>query len=201
MSEENTQEPTQEVQETVETQPVTEDVAPEVSTDAVTASEPQQEEVTGPLEIPEVDKFLVGLTPNQYHPLLIIKEYIEDMRPGKAITEEFAARKNLLLYRTIMSLINNFEDCFKPLMNALLKLFVIHEEGVFSELYLFRSMAHMNMSKESLKAYPLLMMALKKLALPASRKVLLKQVDMMKVTATDFTEESRQRFINYFNGN
>lgn len=211
MTEENTQEPIQEtdVAEEVVSIPVeevVEQVAPEPVKTATTGFIKPVDEVAKPFNsvLAEarsvIDKACALMsTGTAKITLEQIYEYMEKMKPKAPMSADIGMRHQILLYRTLMNVVNVVDDIdFKEAYSTVLKLFEIGKDDVFHEYHVYRFMDHIALSENDRKAFPRFLNLIKITAPVKGRAAAMRQVDLNKTMEFSFSEAARQRIMAYY---
>lgn len=154
-------------------------------------------------EIKGVDPLIVEVLPKvgtaAQLALHEIAEYMLSMQPKKPIQHDAGARKQVVLYRAIVRLINNTGDDFQTAFSTLLNLFHKHRAGVFHETSVFRFTEHIGLNKEESTSFLRLLNLLKLTADPKGRGVALKQVRLEDTLEFGINDAGKQRILEFFN--
>jgi len=144
---------------------------------------------------PELDEYS---TPEEGQVIAQIKEYIQEMRPGKSVSAAKAVQQHQQLYRAITRCIERFGDDFDSCFAKINKLFLKHSETVFHDDYAFRFLKHMKMSDADVKQYINLIHVIRIMCDPKARQVSQSHVDLATALA-GLSERGRGR-VMYFYG-
>ena len=127
-----------------------------------------------------------------------IQEYVVNMRPKRPMLESEGARHQVILYRTLINIINNIDEDFVTVFSTILRLFEEHRDDVFHEMYVFRFMEHITLSDIERKAFHRLLNLLRISAPIKGRDLALKQVDFNSTLQYGITEIGKQRIYAFF---
>lgn len=127
-----------------------------------------------------------------------IADYIEAMRPNHPIAPEDGARYQFILYRSLTAIINNLDEDFNSVFSAVLKLFILHREGVFHQTYVFRFYENIPLSETDRKAFLRLVNLIKVMAPVKGRDLARRQVNFQNSLEFGVTDIGRQRIESYF---
>ena len=127
-----------------------------------------------------------------------LTQYAEEMHPKKPISTDRTRRNQRTLLRTIKTAIAlpKAEDMI-AVLDALIKLIAEHRQAAFSEYYVFRDLANVELSQEEISQFTHLMQLFMVLSDPAERKTFAKTVDTGLVTKWILDEQVRSRFLAY----
>ena len=127
-------------------------------------------------------------------------QYVKDMRPRMPLAGNAAARNQVILYRTLITTVNQGGADFQQLWSYFLSKF--HElggvGGVFHEHYLFREFEQLQLSDNEVKAFSRLLNLLKVTADPKGRQAVLRQVDLANTTKYAVAENGRQNIMKFY---
>lgn len=127
-----------------------------------------------------------------------LTQYAEEMHPSKPINSDRTRRNQRTLLRTIKTAIGlpKAEDMI-AVLDALLKLITEHRSAAFSEYYVFRDLANVELSQEEISQFTQLLHLFMVLSDPTERKSYSKTVDVPLVTKWILDEQVRSRFLAY----
>ena len=130
-----------------------------------------------------------------------IVEYMEAMKPGKAMTSIEGAKRQAKLYYAIRNIIEHSGDAFNVAFTALLKIVEKndHPGGVFYDTYVMRFVENLALTTNDIHAFRRIINLLKILAPVKGRAEAAKQVSFTKSLQFGLTDEGRQRILTYFN--
>jgi hypothetical protein len=130
-----------------------------------------------------------------------IVEYMETMKPGKAMTSIEGAKRQAKLYYAIRNIIEHSGDAFNVAFTALLKIVEKndHSNGVFYDTYVMRFVENLALTTNDIQAFRRIINLLKILAPVKGRTDAAKQVSFTKSLQFGLTDEGRQRILTYFN--
>lgn len=130
-----------------------------------------------------------------------LENYIEQMRPGKPVSENDGAHHQYTLWRVIHGLIHQIPpEEFPKHWNLLLSLFAQNQgEGqVFHDRYVFRFSEYWSRAEAELDGFQRVLNLIKLTADPQTRKLGLKQVSLDRTLSAGFTEDGRQKLLSFY---
>lgn len=130
-----------------------------------------------------------------------MESYIDQMRPGKPISENDGAHQQYSLWRMIHGLIHQVPpEEFPKHWNLLLSFFSQNQgEGqVFHDRYVFRFSEYWSRAEAELDGFQRILNLIKLTADPQTRKLGLKQVSLDRTLSAGFTEEGRQKLLSFY---
>lgn len=145
------------------------------------------------VEAPQPEFNAIGL-----RVLVILNEYAVQMAPRRPVTDAKVIEQQKLLYEALQKTINDSGDDFFKLMKTVLAFFEEHKNGVFHETRVFRGFDNITLSSEDRVAFQRLLNLFKLVANPQSRKLALKQVDLVASLQYGLTEHGRNRMMSFF---
>lgn len=128
-----------------------------------------------------------------------IEAYIAEMAPKKPQTAASISRWQVLLYRTLTSIINKCDADFYLVWRAVLAAFHSQKDGVFHESAVFRGMEHVVLPVNDQKGFQRILNIIKATAEPASRNAAIKQIDFSRSLEFGVTEAGRSKLLNFYN--
>lgn len=183
-------------------QPVVNDaVAAAVAVTSITPPEvvdtPAQPELTAFQK--KLAEVLAKGTVEQVSLITKLNAYIEEMKPGKPMSGDQGVIFQHQLWRTIFTTVENSPaDQFKNLWSIILAFFHEYADGVFHESYVYRFSESWKFSKIELDGFQRIINLLKVSANPKTRGETTKQVDLDKTLSLPFSEEGRNRLLNFY---
>lgn len=128
-----------------------------------------------------------------------LKRYIEGMKPGMPVDDKDVVMHQAALWKVLYRFVESTEEDFDKVFSTVLGLFHQHKDGVFNEHYVFRMMSHVNLDKEEITAFQVLVNLFKVTADPIGRQAALKQnVDISRTLANVFSENARQKILAFY---
>lgn len=125
--------------------------------------------------------------------------YVAAMAPGLPVQLKDALVQQVVLYRALTNAINKTDTDFRAVWNTILRLFLEHKDGVFSERYVYRHFDNVALELNDRRAFQRLLNLAILTADPKSRSLALKQIDMQKTLEFGVTEEGRSRILGFYN--
>lgn len=147
-----------------------------------------------PTELPYTE----GLSSLGRSTIATLLDYVDYMDPKKTQNQEEAVRKQVGLYRALVSTINRNDQDFNKTWNMVLKIFLDYKDGAFHETAIFRYMAFITLSEDKRNTFRRIINLIKLTAPPVGRDFALRQVDMNRTMEFDITEEGRNRILNFY---
>lgn len=141
-------------------------------------------------DVPAADQAIVEL----------LKQYIDEMSPGRNIDPARGASLQVSLYRILRNVINNEVIHFEPIFRAVLKLFELNRNGVFHPSHAFRfvSEPNFNLSKNETHSFFGLVNMLTVTSSSKGRELAVKTIDFEKTLRYGLTNEGRTRLLSFF---
>jgi hypothetical protein len=134
----------------------------------------------------------------EQHIVDTLNRYINEMAPGKQITEDKARTLQNTLWKTITSIVNT-EENFTKNFKTLIMFFREHRDGALGDRYTFRfSENNTVMSKDQLASFQKMLALLSVAAGLNNQKEVHKFIKLDAVLDKAFNDEARQRVIGYF---
>lgn len=128
-----------------------------------------------------------------------LDSYAETMAPGNYVTEAQGAQQQTFLCRLMQRVVNRISDEeFESCMETLLNWFDEHRQGVTSDNYRGRFAASLTMTEEEIQFFNRVGMFLFLVSDKKLRQTVLKDMSIDYYTEIGFTENGRQRFLQYF---
>lgn len=131
-------------------------------------------------------------------PLQMVKSFVSEMDPLNLVSEADAANKHVMLYRAIISGIENVELNFNVFFGTLLSVINIHSESVFHEKHLLRGFAQANFKGREANQYVSLLTLFKAVANPDTRSFNIRGFNLTK-TLEGLSERAQQKVRTFFN--
>lgn len=125
-----------------------------------------------------------------------LRNYVENMKPGKIMSPDEGAKIQANLFRTFVT-VTRHDDQFKECMDLFIAFFKEYKDDVFHERYVFRFMESMTLASEQINAFSS-MVNLLKIASTVGKGGTKKHVDLNRTMNEAYAEDQRQRVINYF---
>ena len=134
------------------------------------------------------------------HRLLVeaLDDYVVTMAPGVPLDRNFAAKKQVVLWKTIKTVVENNHKDFKVMWNIILAYFNNYKDGVFSEYCVFRVPESLNMERTDIKAFHNILNLIIATANPDTRSVGLYEAPLNSSLSVGFSEEGKQRIISFY---
>lgn len=126
-------------------------------------------------------------------------EYVKEMAPGRTLSEAVGARHQVNLYRTLVGVINTLDEDFQAVFGAIVRCFVLGDQGVFHETHVYRFMGSVALPEQDRRAFLRILNLIKLLAEPRSRQLAVRQVNLQTSFPPPITERGKQRVLGYFN--
>lgn len=212
---EQVQQNTEVVQQTVqEEQKAPEVVQPvvepklEVKTEVQAAPQVQQKPVQQPTQVKKqnflnIDDYLIDLKENgtttQKNLIAALDKYLEDLKPRKPIANNKGADTQYLFWKTLWSVVeHSTQEEFKSLWTIVLAYFDKYKNDAFNERYVYRFAEYWNANVDELTAFQRLLNLIHLTADPKQRSLGLKQVNVDKSLEMIFSEQGRQKVLNFY---
>lgn len=128
-----------------------------------------------------------------------IETYMAEMAPKKPQDIKSISRWQVLLYRTLTSIINKCDSDFFLVWRAVLAAFHAQKDAVFHETAVFRGMQHIVLPPDDQKGFQRLLNLIKATAEPAARTAAIKQIDFGRTLEFGVTEAGRSKLLNFYN--
>jgi hypothetical protein len=128
-----------------------------------------------------------------------IEVYMTEMAPKKPQDVKSISRWQVLLYRTLTSIINKCDTDFFLVWRAVLAAFHAQKNAVFHETAVFRGMQHIVLPPDDVKGFQRLLNLIKATAEPAARTAAIKQIDFSRTLEFGVTEVGRSKLLNFYN--
>ena len=135
-----------------------------------------------------------------------LNRYVENMAPGKILSESAGATEQAMLWSAILRVIRN-EAEFQNLFSLLLAFFRRHRvhasgnRGALHEGCTFRHMDTISLDGDHTKAFQRVLNLLTIASQSTNHRQTMAQVDINRTMANGvFTDDDRQRVMNYFAG-
>lgn len=127
-----------------------------------------------------------------------LAKYIDKMKPGAAHQGNEGPTTQVLLYRTIQTILRQKGSDFNFLFGELLKTVHKHRNTVFNERYVFRYMDRLSLTSSERRNFERFINMLLTVCDPATRSHTLKQVDV-NATMEGFKDpDAHQRVVAFF---
>lgn len=128
-----------------------------------------------------------------------IEVYMTEMAPKKPQDIKSISRWQVMLYRTLTSIINKCDSDFFLVWRAVLAAFHAQKDAVFHETAVFRGMQHIVLPPDDVKGFQRLLNLIKATAEPAARTAAIKQIDFGRSLEFGVTEAGRSKLLNFYN--
>lgn len=128
-----------------------------------------------------------------------INQYIDAMKPGKAVNPTEGAHQQVVLYRTLQNIINGEQPNFKLLFATVLKIIDENSKTVFSGTHIFRFIDQVVLNAEDRQAFLRIVNLLMTGAAVEGRQSAMRHVDFQRSLQYGVTEEGRVRIHSFFN--
>lgn len=145
-----------------------------------------------------LENFIEGAPINLKLAFQNLENYLKDMAPNKAVGPQAAARQQVTLFRSIVTIIERGDDRFADAWNLLLKLFLELADGVFHETHVFRNMDQVMLPEAERKLFMRLLNLIKVTADPRGRQVALRQINI-PATMEGLSDQGQQRLLSFYN--
>jgi len=145
-------------------------------------------------------RVLVGVSADKVALFAVVTNYIRKMAPRQPMTIE-DGRRYQASFSNILKVILNQKDTdgdFDKCLTALLRVFDLASKSTLSEHYVFRFLEHVEMTTEDIGTFTRIVNLLSITAPVKGRKEALKQIDFNKTLRTGFSDEARQRIMNFY---
>jgi hypothetical protein len=134
--------------------------------------------------------------------LMIVEDnlatYVDKMKPGAAHQGNEGPTAQVLLYRTVQTILRQKGSDFNFLFGELLKTVHKHRNSVFNERYVFRYMDRLSLTSSERRNFERFINMLLTVCDPATRSHTLKQVDI-NATMEGFKDpDAHQRVVAFF---
>jgi hypothetical protein len=127
------------------------------------------------------------------------EKYISDMKPGTPMESDVGVLNQFYFWNIVHGTIEKTpREDFKKTWNLILGFFKEHEEGVFSDRYVFRFLEAWQWDTDSLTCYQRIVNLIKQTADPETRAVGVKQVDFGRTLEVLLTEEAKQKISSFY---
>lgn len=127
-----------------------------------------------------------------------LQNYLIATQPGKPMNQTDGCRQQTVLYRALVSMINNLDNDFDLVFGAVLKVFRTYPEEL-SPIRVFRWLEHIQLHQTERQAFTRLLNLLTLLNDPKTWAIKIKQVDMTRTLSQPITDAGRQRVLNFYN--
>lgn len=128
-----------------------------------------------------------------------IVSYAKKCDPSQLLSTEAIANASTGLWNNLRLIICNETDYFEPVFTAALKVFELAAKGAMGEVYLYRAVDQMKLSKDDLKAYCDVTTMMRVLAPVKSRKaVLANGLSLSRSLRNGLTQDGINRVVSYF---
>lgn len=128
-----------------------------------------------------------------------ILQYVEAMKPGKAVNPIDGARQQVVFYRTLQNVINGEQPNFKLLFATVLKIVDENYNGVFGGTHVFRFTDQIILNAEDRQGFLRIVNLLLTGAAVEGRQAAMRHVDFQRSLEYGVTEEGRIRIHSFFN--
>ena len=150
-----------------------------------------------------IDDYLDDIKANgtvvQKNLIAALDKYLEDMKPRKPVTETKGAETQYLFWKTLQAAIeNSTQEEFKSLWTIVLAYFQLFKDDAFNERYIYRFAEYWAANTDELSAFQRLINLIKLTADPKERAIGLKQVNVEKSLELIFSEQGRQKLLNFY---
>ena len=147
-----------------------------------------------------LDDIKVNGTVLQKNLIAALDKYLEDLKPRKPVTVDKGANIQYLFWKTLHSVIeNSSQEEFKSLWTIVLAYFNLFKDDAFHERYVYRFAEYWAANEDELSAFQRLLNLIKLTADPKERALGLKQVNVEKSLELIFSEQGRQKLLNFYN--
>lgn len=133
--------------------------------------------------------------------IVSIENYMREMAPGIPMDNDKGARFQHTLWKTIYQVVENVPvDEFRKCWNIILSYFNNYKErkSVFNERYVFRFSEYWVWPEDELSAFQRTLNILILTANPETRNQELRHVDLDRSLELGYSDEGRQRIINFY---
>lgn len=140
---------------------------------------------------------------NIYQKSLVValENYIRDMAPGIPMDSDKGARFQHTLWKSISYIAEQIPvEEFKKCWSLLLAFFHEYRKGVFHERYVFRFSEFWIWSEDELNAFQRVLNLIKLTTDSTTRNTELRHVDIDRTLSVGFSDEARQRIVNFYKG-
>ena len=130
-----------------------------------------------------------------------LDKYITDMAPGKPLDVNVGARNQYNLWKAIIYVVDTAPiEEFKKLWSILLGFFEEYKDKAFHDRYVFRFAEYWLWSEHELNGLHRILNIIKLTSNPNERAHGLKQVDLDRSLAEGFSDDARQKLVNFYKG-
>lgn len=127
-----------------------------------------------------------------------LESYVENMAPKTPLTIQEGAGYQKQLFNLLQAIMKLEPAKFTSAMDYLIKVIEANRSGVFNELYVYRYLDHVALSKQQLKEFENLVNLLLLAGQGKSRTVALQQVDLEKSLSVMHDVDHQQKMVAYF---
>lgn len=146
-----------------------------------------------------LDDVKVNGTVLQKNLIAALDKYLEDLKPRKPVTVDKGANLQYLFWKTLHSTIEySTQEEFKSLWTIVLAYFNLFKDDAFHERYVYRFAEYWAANEDELSAFQRLLNLIKLTADPKERALGLKQVNVEKSLELIFSEQGRQKLLNFY---
>ena len=138
-------------------------------------------------------------TATQKEIIRVFEGYTANMGVGMVMSGETGIKFQVSLWKVILTTLSrSSREEFKSAWNLILNYFNKFRDTTFSEAYVFRFAEQWHLSTVELKMFQSIINLIHLTCNPATRAIGLKQVDLERTLSTGFTDEARQRIMNFY---
>lgn len=153
-------------------------------------------------EVVDFDQLRAQVSALGQNVLFMIEEYMDDMMPGKPMTQEVGVKHQVKLFRALDILINKTSDeDFAKIYPAVLYLFHEHgdeKQGVFSMMYVYRFPEYIPLSTVERETFYRWLNMLVVTANPQTRKETVASLNWKHTLEVGVTEDATTRLQSFY---
>lgn len=147
----------------------------------------------------EVERILKDVPAMNRMQIAGIVAYVKKCDPAQVLSIEAIAGASVSLWHNLRLIICNESEHFEAVFTAALKVFELSAKGATGELYLYRAVEQMKLSKEDLRAYCDITTMMRVLAPVKSRQVVLAtSLKLTRSLRNGLTQDGINRVVGYF---
>ena len=128
-----------------------------------------------------------------------LSDYQIVMQAGKQVPDATLNNNQVVLYRVVQSLINGDSAQFEAIFPKVLAFIAKDEKGAFHERRIYRGMDNLSLPEKDRLAFPRIFHLIKLIAVPSTRGIALKQVDVKRSLEYGVTGQGFQNIANFLN--
>ena len=124
--------------------------------------------------------------------------YFAQMKPGLPVDPVKGGAHQLAFYMALRQVCETETTEFREAFKLILEYFRNHRDGALGDRYIFRFTENIQLSNAAMRPFLGLINLLRVAADSKSREQVLKQVDLTRSLETGFSDQARQRIIQFF---